>query len=391
MTDALLRAADRCVAWSLDRAAPLWAENGFDHRLGRFAERLADPDAAATRDPTRTIVQARQIYSFCVLGRMGWSGPWRSIVEGGLAYLRTACQGADGAYVYSTAPNGAIADSRLDLYTHAFVIFALAHVARDCPEKATACEAEALRVLTLLRQRLSAPAGGFRDARDGAFLQTNPHMHLFEAGLAWSGVSGRTEWRSLVSEIGALALDKFIVRPDGALREFFNQDWSPADGDSGLAVEPGHQFEWAWLLTRWGDAFREPEAYAAAGALAEFAEARGVDRKRRTAVQIVRADGAPIDYSSRLWPQTERLKAQLILANRAHGLEQVKREAAALESVNALFGYFDAATPGLWRDRLSPEGAYREEAAPASSFYHILCAFEELQNAARRQPQLKAS
>ena len=37
----------------------------------------------------------------------------------------------------------------------------------------------------------------------------------------------------------------------GALREFFAADWSPAPGIDGRIAEPGHHYEWAFLLARW--------------------------------------------------------------------------------------------------------------------------------------------
>ena len=48
-----------------------------------------------------------------------------------------------------------------------------------------------------------------------------------------------------------LALTRFIDPETGVLREFFDADWRAPGGEDGL-VEPGHQFEWAWLLQRWG-------------------------------------------------------------------------------------------------------------------------------------------
>ncbi len=35
---------------------------------------------------------------------------------------------------------------------------------------------------------------------------------------------------------------------------------------------------------------------------------------------------------------------------------------------------------GLWRDKMMADGTFVEEAAPASSFYHIVCAIYELED-----------
>jgi mannose/cellobiose epimerase-like protein (N-acyl-D-glucosamine 2-epimerase family) len=39
-------------------------------------------------------------------------------------------------------------------------------------------------------------------------------------------------------------------------------------------------------------------------------------------------------------------------------------------------------TPGAWRDKYRPDGTFVDEAAPASSLYHIVAAISELVRAA---------
>jgi mannose-6-phosphate isomerase len=47
--------------------------------------------------------------------------------------------------------------------------------------------------------------------------------------------------------------------------------------------------------------------------------------------------------------------------------------------VKGLWLYLDTPVPGLWWDRLRPDGGFVDEPAPASSFYHIACAIAELE------------
>jgi mannose-6-phosphate isomerase len=81
------------------------------------------------------------------------------------------------------------------------------------------------------------------------------------------------------------------------------------------------------------------------------------------------------DASARLWPQTERLKAA-VLAARLTGEPRYWTMATA--AANALLRYFDTAVAGSWYDRLTPNGDFVEEPAPASSFYHVAAAIAEL-------------
>ena len=58
---------------------------------------------------------------------------------------------------------------------------------------------------------------------------------------------------------------KFIDSAAARCASSSTTEWNPAPGMPGRIVEPGHQFEWAWLLLRWGG--REDIARARAAAL----------------------------------------------------------------------------------------------------------------------------
>ena len=46
--------------------------------------------------------------------------------------------------------------------------------------------------------------------------------------------------------------------------------------------------------------------------------------------------------------------------------------------------YLRTPAEGAWRDKLRPDGTFIDEPAPATSFYHILCACTELFRATGR-------
>src|SRR6185312_10174934 len=139
----------------------------------------------------------------------------------------------------------------------------------------------------------------------------------------------------------------------GALREFFDADWIAIPGEGGL-VEPGHQFEWAWLLERWGRARGDRRASAAARRLFENG-LRGVDPVREVAVNALWDDFSVRDGAARLWPQTEHLKAALVLGDAAQGVRAAR----------GLAQYLDTPARGAWRDKLRADGSFVDEPAPA--------------------------
>jgi mannose-6-phosphate isomerase len=368
----------RFKRWLFDQALPLWWRVGADHTRGGFHEVIGQDGLAVDRD-RRARVQARQIYVYATAGALGWDGPWRDAVEHGLSYFLTRYRRPDGLFRTRVKADGAIADDTAVLYDQAFALFALAMAYRVLPERGELV-VEAKDLLGQIQVSFALASGGFRESSVDRPYQSNPHMHLFEAMLAWREVDAdpvrQGVWDAQADAIAELCLTRFIDAETGALREFFDAGWAPAPGLDGRIVEPGHQLEWAWLLIRWARLRDRPDALAAAARLFELGTGPGLDLSRGVALQQLLDDFSVHDPIARLWPQTEWLKAALAISAAKPGdaalADQVSKAAAALQL------YLDTPTPGLWWDRLELSGRFVDEPAPASSLYHIACAIAEL-------------
>jgi len=374
-----LKSASRDLSRWLDSSAlPLWWSVGADHERGGFFE-LLDEQAHAVAASRRLRVQARQIYVFASAGVAGWNGPWKAAVRAGLDYLKSKYRLADGFYRTLVANDGAPADDTVFLYDQAFVLLALASAAKAGIDR-DECAAEAACLRKTLVEKHARAGGGFLEVpAHGSALQSNPHMHLLEAALAWSELKVDPAWDGLADSIVQLCRKHFIDRETGALREFFDDAGNPMPGAAGRIVEPGHLFEWAWLLARWATLRGDDAALKAARTLQEIGEAHGVDFARGVAIDTLSDDMSPLSRQARLWPQTERLKAALALASRAEGAEQrAGYERTALAAARGLSYYLEMQVPGLWRDKMRPDGTFIHEPSPASSLYHIACAIDEL-------------
>lgn len=340
----------------------MWAGAGVDPATGAFREALTW--AGAPHDPRRRArVQARQAFVYATAAAEGLPGPWLAVARRGLDLFLTQARRADGLFAAILDPSGAHIEPTAYLYEHAFLLLALSAVHRADPADGRARD-EAVAIMSRLgafRHR----AGGFREAGATPF-QANAQMHLFEAALAWEAVGEDGGWRSLADELATLALDRFIDPATGALSEFFDTGWRRLSGDAGL-IEPGHQFEWAWLLERWGLARGHAEARAAARRLFAVGR-RGFDEGRNVVVDAVADDLTIRDAGARLWPQTEHIKAALILRDTT----------AALQGANGLRAYLDTLARGAWRERMRADGTFVEEPSPATSFYHLFLAVREL-------------
>ncbi len=384
---ALAEVGGELCDWLLATALPLWWALGADRQNGGFYEAL---DRAGRPDERlrRLRVQARQVYAFATGAALGWRGPWREAVDHGLAYLERRYRRADGLYRTLVTPDGAPLNDAALLYDQAFVLIARAAAARVLPERRRELEAEAAAHLEQILAVFRHDGGGFREPDyeqtpprygldfEGEF-QCNAQMHLFEAALGWAEISADPRWVAVADEIGALACVRFIDPESGALRELFDAGWNPAEGEAGRIIDPGHQFEWAWLLEQWSWQSGRSEAAGAAARLFE-AGARGVDAARGVAMDSLWDDFAPRERTARLWPQTERLKAAHLLAQRpAQELNGV-RCASAIAAAAAMQRYLGTPLPGLWGDCMDADGRISEGPAPASAIYHIAGAIAEL-------------
>lgn len=370
--DALSHWATRYRQWLLTAALPLWWALGADHENGGFHEQL-DHDAMVAASPRRARVQTRQSFAFAEAAGLGWQGPSREAAVHGIRYFRTHYLRKDGLFRTLVDGEGCALDDTATLYDQAFAILALASLSK-VPGAPHGAREEATTLLDAIERAMRHPAGGFRENAASPF-QSNPHMHLLEAALAWSEAEGGAVWDALADEIAALAMSRFIDPDEGFLREHFTEKWEPALGARGRLVEPGHQFEWAWLLTRWARTRCEPKAEIAARRLFA-AGARGIDAVRGVAIDALNEDMTVRSSRARLWPQAERLKAALLL-HETSGEDGYL--AHALSAAESLWRYLDVPTRGLWRDKLTPTNRFVAEPVPASSLYHIVGAIAALQ------------
>lgn len=369
------RAAQALARCLFEDILPLWAVVGLDHAQGGFAETI-EPDGRAGTGPRRVRVSARQVYAFAVAEELGWSRmAARACVRHGYRFL-CGHTSAHGFLFHSLESNGSLRDGGHELYDQAFLLLAYAHAHRLLGG-GEAC-ARANELLRQILARFPAGGGAFATRLDaGGPILANPHMHLLEAALAWIEIDDAPQWHALANRIVHLFSTCFYDRRHGAVLEAFDLTGKPLAEGGRYRVEPGHNFEWAWLLMRW-ERLAGGEAGDLPHTLIRFAETHGVDPARRVAVNAVWHDGSSADIRARLWPQTERLKAWLALAeeSRAGAVEEAERKAA--EAAETLLLYLRPPTAGLWHDVMEPAGTFAAEPAPASSLYHIACAIREI-------------
>jgi mannose/cellobiose epimerase-like protein (N-acyl-D-glucosamine 2-epimerase family) len=347
--------------WLLHTSLPLWIERGVDRRAGAFHEVLSRGDYICDVSFRRLRVAARQTYVFSRAHAAGVPGA-AEVARLGTAFLLGPAALRGGGFAASFDLTGRATDTDRDIYDQAFVLLAFAAAVEILPPAPLRQAALALHAYII--EAFAHPAGGFAEALPGRLpRRQNPHMHLLEATLAAYRAFGDAAFLDTARLLVALALERFIHPPSGAMLEYYADDWAPHAVDGTHIVEPGHCCEWAWLLHEYQVVTgADAEIATAAAGLMAFVDRHGVHPVTGDLIDAVAPNGKKLALTSRLWPQTERLKAELVRPG-GDGAAQ-----ALVQLENWLL------PDGLWVERRGADGADLGGPAPASSLYHPTCA-----------------
>jgi mannose/cellobiose epimerase-like protein (N-acyl-D-glucosamine 2-epimerase family) len=375
--------------WLLGRAIPLWLRHGIDREAGGFHEALAPDSYACDASFRRLRVVTRQITVFSHAHRHGVPGAAAAAALG-IEFLDRHAARPEGGYAWRFDLANRPTDTTRDLYDHAFVLLALASATAVLP--APPLRRKALALLDFLDTNMAHPGGGYVESLPAALpRRQNPHMHLLEALLAAHGAFGEPIFLDRAKRLVGLFLDRLVDPATGALPEFFGDTFRPELVEGSFVTEPGHHAEWVWLLhafaavgsakgggakrggakggrakggvaTGSGVAAVTPArlSRAAAGLLA-FADAHGQHPHTHDLIDTVASNGTPVALTARLWPQTERLKAEFLHPGRPPD--------SRARAVTGLAAYLKP--DGLWHERRDAAGHFLPGPSPASTLYHL--------------------
>lgn len=343
---------------------------------GLFTEKLrldgaVDPDA-----DLRLRTQFRQVYSLAHAAEMGLLPRDAALAEAeaGVAALVAHALSPDGQPGWAAVfrPDGALKNSRRDLYDHAFVVLGLGWLAKVTGKPRYRDLLET--TLSAIDTALASPSGGWAESeRHDVPRRQNPHMHFFEASMALYETSGDARHLARAAEIFSLFRSRFYDEARGYLTEFFAADWSLLPDGGSEAFEPGHFVEWVWLLRRYERLTGAPVERYCRRLLAE-AERIGMEADGFLCDAVDGAGRRTLDRR-RLWTQTEYLKALLVEAGK--GLPGAREKAEAF-AAKILATYVADGVPGTFIDQYDLTGRPSADHVPASIVYHLLAALPEI-------------
>ncbi|WP_243444001.1 AGE family epimerase/isomerase [Asaia prunellae] len=300
--------------WLFGQALPLWSEAGFDRKRGLYHERLDWAARPIPLEALRLMVQARQISTFCRAALDGVHDAGTQALDC-LDGVERRYHGVDGqpGWIFSIAATDRAAQTKRDLYAHAFILFAYGWAIRyaNRPED----RAMARQIAEEIDQIFSASNGGYLDAipDNGTMRSQNPHMHLLEAYLVVFEATGDSFFLDRATALVDLAKTRLIDPRSGLLLEFFAPDWRPLKDFGDNQVQPGHLFEWSWLLqeyARLGHCRNEDALWIADASTRLFNAgfSHGCDHARHMVLESMTDHCIPLERSARIWAQTELLR-----------------------------------------------------------------------------------
>lgn len=372
-------AHEEIQTWVKGKALPFWQETGVDRSFGGFIEELTLGGQDAALSHKRTRVTCRQMYVYAHAHILGWSDGADLIAHGADFLIDKAWQGNDSGFARRVTREGDCLDGTVDLYDHAFALFAFAWAYRATGD--AAYKDWAARTLDFIQSRLQHPGGEgyWHEAPPKGWRLQNPHMHLLEASLVAYEATRDVRYREQASALVDLFKSRFFSRQTGVLAEHFDDNWSVVSGASGQCVEPGHQLEWAWILQQYERLIGSKFTTEITG-LVRFAEKHGINPVTGAVVNAVKSDGQAIDAGSRTWPNTERIKAHVALCRLGLSDDMVPIEATARVLMETYLRPTSAPKipEGTWIDAIDAAGNPIAERIPSSTFYHLFLAIAEV-------------
>lgn len=344
--------------WLAQDALPLWTGVGFDPRSGTVWEALDHDGKPLEAMQKRLRVQVRQAYCFAQSSDASHRALalrlFRFSMDHG--FDRTS-----GHLAATLTPDAQISAAPHDLYDIAFMLLA----ASALIDAGFDVDADLARLEDALGM-LKAPRGWHENAAHTLPRRQNPHMHMFEAAVALYASTKEARFKVMADECLDLFRDVFCQN-DGRVLEFFDPDWSALPAVD-QAVEPGHMAEWVFLLDRYETATGQPcgvDLDLIFGAIVPMRDAVGLLPDRSEPAR---------SETRRLWPQTELLKAALVMEERKSHLSTDLHPVSVL---NAMWReYFVTPVAGGWYDQRTADGLLVSSNMPASTFYHVYGALQ---------------
>ena len=372
-------AARDFVTYVLGDMARLWADAGWSE-MGRHGhERLEADLTPSTLGFRRSMAIGRQLFFFSHAWRISADTLFAERAHTVFADLTERFWDAQhGGWFFSLGDDGKPAETTKDLYGHAFVMFGLAHYASVFGQREALEWARRTNDLIKSRLWLAEGWGAQAATREWSLLDTaleqNPHMHLLEAYLSLHAATGEKTYLAEAQRMVAIYTERLRSFDGAKVLEHFDVNGEPRP-DKGRLIQPGHLYEWYWLLNEYADSSGLILYRTSSPPLLAWADQYGVDNQHGGIYGHVDCDGAIVDDRKRIWPVTECIKAYATLARHTDDPLAYATLSKWLAFITQT--YFTGA--GGWHEFVRRDLTPDSDFMPSSTPYHVAMAALEVE------------
>jgi mannose/cellobiose epimerase-like protein (N-acyl-D-glucosamine 2-epimerase family) len=358
---------------------PFLVEHGWDHARGGLIERLTWEGSDDGTPYRRVMVHARQLYVFSTWAAETGDAALADHADRIFAYMTERFwDHQDGGWIEKVDLEGSAHGFDKDLYAHAFALFGLGSYSASLGRSEAKVWMD--RTCEVLKDRFHRPDGSYADRMMRSFgdlipdrRSQNPHMHLLEATLFLTENGHHQPYAEMARSLIGLFHRAFHDTDKGVVLEYLDRDFAP-HGKDGHRIEPGHHFEWSWLLDWACRTFGEPGFRVSGEAILERGLAMGWDPAHGGVFdEVDRGDGRVILSTKRIWPLLELIKALGVYPGAAAKVSVM----GALDLLLERYLNED----GRWIERYKADWSPADQTMPSSTAYHISMALSELERA----------
>lgn len=337
---------------------PLWQGAGFNTEFGLPFEAVSAAGQPLPAQRYRAMACARQLYVFSSL--IDQPGTREHAATLFRSLQRHFHDAEHGGWFYSIDPQGKPLDRRKDLYTHAFIVFACAHYWAKVREPLV--ESVLNAALEVIATRFSTGNGLYEALLDedwsavGSGPLQNPLMHLAEGFLATLAIREDSRTQTALLTLCEAMQAHFVEPEHGVMLE-------KPRGAVDNWFEPGHQFEWLFLVQT-SPLLQGSALHRSLQRAFTYAQRTGV--REGVVMAMLKLNGEVLDATQRIWAQAEYLRALTL-----------QQDAPVDKQLQVLRERFLHA--GGWHECRDGKGVVSRTDMPSTTPYHLLTCYQGLQ------------
>ena len=199
-------------------------------------------------------------------------------------------------------------------------------------------------------------------------------MHLLEAYLSLYRATQDSTFLTCATQMMSVYTE-LLRTADGCKVLEHLDDEGQATGEKGNLIEPGHLYEWHWLVNEYADIAGLPAYRAASLPIVDWADRWGLDADAGGIYDVVDSNGNIVSNRKRIWPVTERIKSLTTLVRAKPTASSVESLVFWITFIMEKYHRGDGSWHEYLNQALEPDSDYM----PLSTPYHVAMAALEVE------------